>query len=1262
MATKSVRVVLEALVSQYQAKMAAATASTRAFGDSALKSAHLHQQAFNTLGLAALGIGAAIGFAMKAAADAAMAFESSFAGVRKTVDASEAEFAVLEQGMRDLAKTIPVNVNELNRIGEAAGQLGVEKSSILGFTETVAKLGVTTDIVGDEAATAMARIANVMQTPQDQFDRMGATIVALGNAGASTEADIVAMAMRIAGAGQIVGLTESEVLGFANALSSVGIEAEMGGSAISRVFIEIEKAVQTGGEKLDAFAAVAGMTGEQFAKAFERDAAGAMVTFIEGIGQMDAAGQNVFGTLEALGLSGIRTTQTLTQAAGAGDLFRESIELGSTAWEENTALTEEAGKRFETTASQMQLAQNRINDVAISFGQLLLPAIAAVVGAVGDVADLFGTLPGPAKAIALTLAGVAAAMALVSGATFLLLPRIALVKASLAEANIQGGLFAGSMRFAAKAINPWTIGIAAVTAGITIWAQRAAETRARVEELTAAVKADSGALGENVRALVAQRLEQDGALEAAQRLGIGLDTVVDAVVEGGPAWRELTVGLQGTVDTFGAVAGEAGRGVVPINEEAAAAQALLDAVGPLGGELDAATASALRQAEAMGDSAEGTDAAGDAAAGAVPPIDELGGELEEAATMAEQLREALDGLAGTELDVEKANLRWLDAVQAINKELTHQTDEEGKLTNQLLAGVRGLNENSEAGRTLRERIVAAADAAIEHGAAVAEQTGSLDRGARAVREHISELMDQAVEAGASRRAVREYINTLNLTPKQIRTAIEVLGADDALDLIEDIRRGLMGLPTEKRISIIVSREGSQVPTHHRGGAITRMHSGGTGLHSDEQLAILQAGEFVIQRRAAQKIGTRTLSMLNRMHTGGWTLPPGFAVGDAAPRGGRGGGSMTGFNFLERQFSRLERAMYRASQLVRDAIENGLPRENVAAARELARQITERQRHFDKLLEDSRDHLGDIRAKMREFRGAIREGFTTGDELVDGLLSEFESASQAEDDLRRQIADLESAIASETDSERLAGMQAELEGLRADLVAMGPAGLSPEEMQGFLQDVLGKNQAFAASLKKLQEMGLDASLLADLASQGPDALPFMDALIAGGADMIDAFNDVEDAIDAIAKDTADDIAGSEFGDELEKATERLRALQERMTDVIDRLGARLAAFIEGVQVDTTAKKFDDLNRALERLLGTLYGGQGQSSAAAAVPDAVFASARSAASLVGAGTVVHHHNTINLNGAVLGGVEKVADDIHAALLNKQRNNGGHSGFRH
>ncbi len=184
----------------------------------------------------------------------AISVESAFTGVAKTTDGLVDEFGKMTeageemfQSFRNLAKEVPIAVEELLAIGELAGQLGVPKEALVDFTETVAALGVTTNLTTEEAASDLARLANIYQISSgdiaENTEKIGSTIVELGNNFATTERDILAFGTRIAGVGNIVGLTQADILGIGTAMASVGIEAESGGTAVQKVLIELQKAV-----------------------------------------------------------------------------------------------------------------------------------------------------------------------------------------------------------------------------------------------------------------------------------------------------------------------------------------------------------------------------------------------------------------------------------------------------------------------------------------------------------------------------------------------------------------------------------------------------------------------------------------------------------------------------------------------------------------------------------------------------------------------------------------------------------------------------------------------------------------------------------------------------------------------------------------------------------------------------------------------------------------------------------------------------------
>jgi len=393
------------------------------------------------------------------ATKAAVEFESSFAGIRKTVTATEEEFAELEKGIRDMAKSGPTAATELAAIGESAGQLGIETKNILAFTSTVSDIAVATNMTAEQAATDFARFANITKMPQTEFDKLGSSIVALGNNFATTESEIMGMAMRLAGAGAQVGMSEADILGLSTALTSVGIEAEMGGSAISKAMVRMQLASTSGftglqevlgktgmtvrelqmmashsgkafghlaedmgmtkkelnslltaGVDLENFGKIAGMTGEEFKTAFEKDAVGALGAFINGLGTAEEAGDSAINMLQEMGISEVRLRDALLRAGNASELFAGAVDLSNESWEENNALTNEAAQRYATTASQLETFKNKMVDLGITLGGIIIPVLLKIVEAIEPWIEKFAELSKSSQKTILVIAGIAAAI------------------------------------------------------------------------------------------------------------------------------------------------------------------------------------------------------------------------------------------------------------------------------------------------------------------------------------------------------------------------------------------------------------------------------------------------------------------------------------------------------------------------------------------------------------------------------------------------------------------------------------------------------------------------------------------------------------------------------------------------------------------------------------------------------------------------------------------------------------------------------------
>lgn len=357
----------------------------------------------------------AVAESIKECINSAMKFESAIIGVYKTVDASPEQLKEITRGIRDLSTEIPASAEEIAGVAEAAGQLGIATDDILDFTRVMLDLGEATNLSADDAASALAKFANITKMDPGNYDRLGSTIVALGNNFATTESDIVNMMTRLASTGAVVGLSEAEMAALATALSSVGIEAEAGGTAISTLLKEFEKASMSGSksvkvlsqtgktlrelermadsnsgafkalaqsmgytssefrnmlseaQSLEKFADIAGMTADAFASMWDSAPLEAMNAFISGLGELSNSGGDALGVLEELGLTDVRLSNAILALASSNDILANTLGTANDAWGKNNALSEEAEKRYGSLESKTQMlanAQERLRAIA----------------------------------------------------------------------------------------------------------------------------------------------------------------------------------------------------------------------------------------------------------------------------------------------------------------------------------------------------------------------------------------------------------------------------------------------------------------------------------------------------------------------------------------------------------------------------------------------------------------------------------------------------------------------------------------------------------------------------------------------------------------------------------------------------------------------------------------------------------------------------------------------------------------------------------
>jgi TP901 family phage tail tape measure protein len=905
---------IDATTVSYEAAMARASKSTLTY-ETALRKAQLAQMnlerqmnkdlaavaatrtraieaqaaAYDKAGKSMLKMGAAVGIGLGLAAKAAVDWETAWTGVLKTVDASPAEFDKIEAGLRTLVKTMPESADAILEVAANAGQLGVAGKDIVGFTKVMVKMGTATNLTADQASTDMAKFSNIMQIPTSEVGKLGAALVDLGNHGASTESDIDAMALRIAAAGHQSGLSAGDVLGFANALSSLGVQAESGGSNISRTFQMMNTAVAEGGAQLEGFAKVAGETAAQFKQDYETDAAGAVVKFVAGLERIHAAGGDVYGTLAALHITSIRQIDVLTRLAGSGDLLTKSLQTGNKAYAEGTALNKEYNRRLDTTAAQLQIAQNNVRLFAASLGEGLLPVLGKVAH---DGTVAFGWLdqiPDSAKAGITDIAALTAVFGLFGGGALLAMSKIVKLRLAMRSAEVE----AVAMRT--------TMGATAAALGKSFAVIAAADFAAHMINRLNAADTSVNTLSDDLA-----RLAHGGGLSPE----LSGTSVADAVIFGGQDPNKVIGQTDDLVHSIH-MAYEAKSKVAQISNlgfdtsETNQMQAIDEALTHLSKTDPAAAEDAFMRLVHAGNlaglstehamqmfpgflkiwtagykkMADGEQAVGAGARAMGQPLAEVGasttnlggaidkttGSMAKQITTAKDLVAALDKLNSKNLDLRSTARDWQAAVDAA--------------TASLKANGKTLNNNTEEGRANNAALDAMASSAIAHAAAMEKDGKSVTQVNRYLVESHDRLVETARDMGMGKKQAEVYADAVLKIPKTADTkaTFDHKEADSDIRAWKTYVQKLMSDIPDEIVNISLSARALKVENtlSHFSGTTGVAAGGpisgpGTGT-SDSIPAMLSAGEHVwtaaeVSRAGGHGVveGLRRLAMLGEL--------------------------------------------------------------------------------------------------------------------------------------------------------------------------------------------------------------------------------------------------------------------------------------------------------------------------------------------------------------------------------------------------------------
>jgi TP901 family phage tail tape measure protein len=316
-------------------------------------------------------------------------FEKGLVAVGKTANIEGKKLEKFGNDILEMTETLPSSAEKMLEVAAAAGQLGVQgEENIKAFTETLIRLESATDIVGEEGAKSIARVLEVTKDGVGFVEKFGSVITALGNNSAASEAEILKVTNSVALATAQFKIGSVNAAAFGAAMKSSGIEAQLGGSVIGKLFREIETATRNGGNTLREFARISGQTTQEFSRNFREDATQAVLAFLGGLKDTES----VSGSLEKVGLKGDEVNKVIPTLAVNFDGLTKAMSLANKEARTNQALFNESEKAFSTLESQTQVLVNGLRALSIKVGAELAPDIKNLLGSITGLVGEFNNL------------------------------------------------------------------------------------------------------------------------------------------------------------------------------------------------------------------------------------------------------------------------------------------------------------------------------------------------------------------------------------------------------------------------------------------------------------------------------------------------------------------------------------------------------------------------------------------------------------------------------------------------------------------------------------------------------------------------------------------------------------------------------------------------------------------------------------------------------------------------------------------------------
>lgn len=374
---------------------------------------------------------------------------------------------------------------------------------------------------------------------------------------------------------------------------------------------------------------------------------------------------------------------------------------------------------------------------------------------------------------------------------------------------------------------PWGVAFVGATAVVTSFWKQHQEAEQRVEDLTATLDKQTGALTQNSNEWAAKMLVESGAADMANELGISLGTVRDAALGDADAMERFRDSIWD--------ARRAGEGGV--------ATKLMGEVLELRDAVDSGTTEWQLYNDILGETgAAGDDAAGgirnsaDASDWAADAAKRYSSELDKTTDRLQDLIDKEQERADNAVSRRRDQLGLIQALQDTRAELNE--------------GARTLNINTEAGQANREALYDLADQWNQSSEAVRGRRGAW----RQMREDFIEL---ATAMGAGDKQAERLAEQLLKMPA---AKVDTSAIDKAKEKVAELEAMLDNLEQGRRINLGVPLAPGAMTARANGGPVNAGSPYLVGERGPEIIVPREGGTVLTARESATAAGGVTINI------------------------------------------------------------------------------------------------------------------------------------------------------------------------------------------------------------------------------------------------------------------------------------------------------------------------------------------------------------------------------------------------------------------